>query len=168
MRQELLAKQAGLDRDHVKIDVVQKPAGSAAQALKTNNPLRMQTKLYVHNEVSNSPEFIELDLVVHGIDYADLSAQRQRAFLSEFAAAVRSGLVAPPDKTIKHLTAVKVMIDLEDQLREDTIQNDVKSSLQLIKALSLVTTWTPEAIHVSEPGEMNDFAGDLAFSADQQ
>jgi len=248
--QALIAKQAGLDKEDVKVEPQKGEAADIATAKKSNNPLHLKTDVYVHdesasgltvaewqqkllpagyqaqqyfkqaypaatasadyrflvgiNEVSNSVETIDLDLVVHGIEYSDLSAQRQRAFLSAFAAAVRTGLVnshdaaghlasvadqievvvsdpgvkgavnvrakipAPkPTAAVKHPEAVLLQF-LDGQLNKKQIQTDVKTELQGVSGLSFVTTWTPEAIHVSQPGQIDDFAGDLAVKADQQ
>jgi len=248
--QELIAKQAGLDMEAVKVQPQQGAAADVATAKKSNNPLHLKTDVYVHdesssgltvaewqqkllpagyqaqqyfkqafpaattsadyrflvgiNEVSNSVETIDLDLVVHGIEYSDLSAQRQRAFLSAFAAAVRAGLVKSPDAAghlasvvdkvevvvsdpgvkgavnvrakipapkpttaVKHPEAVLLQF-LDGQLNKKQIQTDVQAELQGVSGMSFVTTWTPEAIHVSQPGQMDDFAGDLGIEADQQ
>jgi len=44
-------------------------------------------------EVTNDIDTVDLDLVVHGIDYKDLSVERKKAFLSLFVKALRDGLV---------------------------------------------------------------------------
>merc|ERR1712045_403821 len=48
-------------------------------------------------EVTNDIDTVDLDLVVHGIDYKDLSVERKKAFLSLFVTAVRQGLVSGTD-----------------------------------------------------------------------
>merc|ERR1712038_1143139 len=44
-------------------------------------------------DVINDIDTVDLDLVVHGVDYKSLSAERKKAFLSPFVNAVRSGLL---------------------------------------------------------------------------
>merc|ERR1719471_165612 len=157
------------------------------------------------NEVSNSVDTVDLDLVVHGVEYSDLSADRQRAFLSLFADAVRAGLTTTdPGNLVKPVTdrievvvsdpgvkgpvnvrakipapeatalvsaavgAQNLLKQLETQLKNRHIQRDVKAALLTVEGLRVVTTWTQEAIHVSEPGEMDDFAGDEGIATDEQ
>jgi len=45
-------------------------------------------------EVVNDIDTVDVDLVVHGIDYKDLSVERKKAFLNLFVKALRDGLVA--------------------------------------------------------------------------
>merc|ERR1712241_1637233 len=44
-------------------------------------------------DVINDIDTVDLDLVVHGVDYKSLSAERKKAFLSPFVNAVRAGLL---------------------------------------------------------------------------
>merc|ERR550532_3135126 len=44
----------------------------------------------------SSPDTIDLDFVVHGLDYSQVLPERKKAFLTEFATKVRDGIDAAP------------------------------------------------------------------------
>jgi len=74
------------------------PVGRELQKyFKTHYPDSIDDDQYVVmvgiGEVVNEVDTVDLDLVVHGIDYENLSAERKKAFLTPFVKAVRAGLL---------------------------------------------------------------------------
>jgi len=77
------------------------PVGRQLQGYFKQNYLASVKKDYVVmvglGEVVNDVDTVDLDLVVHGIDYQGLNLVRKKAFLTPFVKAVREGLVLGTD-----------------------------------------------------------------------
>jgi len=147
-------------------------------------------------KVSNAVDSVELDLIVHGMDYQDLKLETKNSFLSDLANAVRDSVAWPASAALgialpapAHLTTVKDDIEvfvsggpstinvraripgpwtavvLQDVLEKLEANKDSAVKATLLQHLQkskfqYVSTWTPQAITVSMPGHIDDFAGD--------
>merc|ERR1712117_921128 len=147
-------------------------------------------------KVSNAVDSVELDLIVHGMDYQDMKLETKNSFLSDLANAVRDSVAWPASAALgialpapAHLTTVKDDIEvfvsggpstinvraripgpwtavvLQDVLEKLEANKDSAVKATLLQHLQkskfqYVSTWTPQAITVSMPGHIDDFAGD--------
>merc|ERR1719325_396106 len=74
------------------------PAGRQVQtSFKTRNPeaITDDDKYMISvgiGDMSNEVDTIDLDLVVHGVNYNEISDKRKKSFFTRFAEAVRQGI----------------------------------------------------------------------------
>merc|ERR1712242_294889 len=151
-------------------------------------------------DVSSEVDTIDLDLVVHGIDYDEISDKSKKSFLTKLAEAIRQGVkdgaangyvntnvakirvVVSPHDTDDPLNVraqipapaleadqLSVMKALDDKLAKSPggIQDTVETRIEAIAGIDFLSTWTTEAIYVSVPGKMDDYAGDVVAETDR-
>merc|ERR1711994_520599 len=136
-------------------------------------------------EVVNEIDTVDLDLVVHGIDFQSLTPEKKKAFLTPFVKEARDGLLKGTDDyqyIEDNLERIRVTVSPRDsddamnvnQLIQEiekhtmgdikpNLQTAVKDEIETMSGIEFLSTWTPHAIHVSVPGQIgiNDFAGDV-------
>merc|ERR1712039_175562 len=117
----------------------------------------------------SSPDTVDLDFVVHGVDYSQVLPERKKAFLTKFAHEVRwtvkeniNVIVSPrDDKALNvraQIPAPAALADIrlmEEHLiqKEALIKRDMLYRLQRMAGIEFVSTWTTDAMAVTWPGE---------------